>query len=371
MKIIPSLSDQSYIALLLTLSVLKRNVYDLVTYNKFSEDTEKNLIGKGEKMLEGSLSVDDYIDSIIKELEKELKIKIKLEDFARTQIETRLAPMIIQIKDNKELEKETNKKVKKDGTLKEGRGVSWEQAREEAKQISQEEGTVQHINKLDDGSYIVSDWYDDTTVLSYESGMVKESNETFAIDPRFNSLNDKDKLFILRVMSIFGIGHSGKITKPILDKTIKLLKVNYNLLEVPTQLTVSRILSQIDPQDWKRFKAKTPTDYLLNNEDKEGEIVLEQYGELKESNSPTFSIQKYQISYNKDKKMFVVEGSDLGWQFSTGPGASIALKNDKTNNVVTFFWSHNKYFGSGSDKEIGAYIYVHPETGLELHIIND
>lgn len=312
---IPSLSDQSYIALSLTLSVLKRNIYDLVTYNKFPGETEKQLIDKGEKLLKGSLNIDDYIKEITKELEKELKTKIDINEFILNQIEMRLKPMIIQAQNKRDLEKETNKDIKKDSTLKES-----------------------------------------------------ESNNITTIDPRFKGLSEKDKLFILRIMFMLGIGHSGIITKPILDKTIQSLKANYDLLEPSIQLNANRILSQIDPSDWKKFKSKNPMDYLLNKQNKEGELVLEQYGELKEDNSPTFSIQKYPIVYDKNTNIFTTKGSDLSWQFNTNTGARIILKSDNTGKRMTFYFEKPEY--SNKDKDPNKWIYKEPNTEIELHVLN-
>jgi hypothetical protein len=59
-------------------------------------------------------------------------------------------------------------------TLNEGYGMSLEDAKAEAKKISEEEGVVQHVEETseDSGKYRVSDWYDsDLTVVSYENGM--------------------------------------------------------------------------------------------------------------------------------------------------------------------------------------------------------
>ena len=55
----------------------------------------------------------------------------------------------------------------------EGRGMSFEEAKAEAKRISDEEGGVaQHVNEIGDDMYEVSDWYDsDTTVASFGIGI--------------------------------------------------------------------------------------------------------------------------------------------------------------------------------------------------------
>jgi len=55
--------------------------------------------------------------------------------------------------------------------LNEERGMSFEEACAEAKQISEEEGVVQHVESIGNDRYIVSDWYDsDNTIRSYENG---------------------------------------------------------------------------------------------------------------------------------------------------------------------------------------------------------
>ena len=59
------------------------------------------------------------------------------------------------------------------GKMEEGRGMSFEEAKAEAKRISDEEGGVaQHVNEIGDNMYEVSDWYDsDTTVASFGTGI--------------------------------------------------------------------------------------------------------------------------------------------------------------------------------------------------------
>jgi hypothetical protein len=51
-------------------------------------------------------------------------------------------------------------------------GMDFSDAKKLASSTSEEEGVVQHVNELPDGSYEVSDWYDaDTTVISFENGI--------------------------------------------------------------------------------------------------------------------------------------------------------------------------------------------------------
>jgi len=61
----------------------------------------------------------------------------------------------------------------------EGYGMSFEEAKAEAKRISDEEGGVaQHVNKIGDDMYEVSDWYDsDTTVASFGMGIDEEMDD--------------------------------------------------------------------------------------------------------------------------------------------------------------------------------------------------
>jgi len=51
--------------------------------------------------------------------------------------------------------------------------MEYEEARAEAHRISKEERVVQHVNKKQDGTYYVSDWYDsDSTVISFSNGFI-------------------------------------------------------------------------------------------------------------------------------------------------------------------------------------------------------
>jgi hypothetical protein len=79
-----------------------------------------------------------------------------------------------------ELTKRKNKKAPSQNQIKEGYGMSLEDAKAEAKRISREEGVVQHVEETEEGSgkYRLSDWYDsDLTVASYEDGMSLNENK--------------------------------------------------------------------------------------------------------------------------------------------------------------------------------------------------
>ena len=59
----------------------------------------------------------------------------------------------------------------------ENMGMDLETAKAQA-QANSEEGYVQHVNKNEDGTYSISDWYDsDSTVYSYENGMSLNENQ--------------------------------------------------------------------------------------------------------------------------------------------------------------------------------------------------
>src|SRR6056297_3170518 len=58
-------------------------------------------------------------------------------------------------------------------------------AKQEAREISREEGVAQHVNEIRPGVYRVEDWFDaDTTVASYENGrsLDESLNENYSID---------------------------------------------------------------------------------------------------------------------------------------------------------------------------------------------
>jgi len=62
-------------------------------------------------------------------------------------------------------------------TLNESSTNNFEEIKQKAQRISKEEGVAQHVNKISDNNYQVSDWYDnDSTIISYENG--EELNET-------------------------------------------------------------------------------------------------------------------------------------------------------------------------------------------------
>ena len=72
--------------------------------------------------------------------------------------------------------------------------VSLESAFEEANKISKEEGVVQHVNKINNDNYVVSDWYDEeTTVGSFENGKkINETMKTSNLNKNKNTTNQKN-----------------------------------------------------------------------------------------------------------------------------------------------------------------------------------
>jgi hypothetical protein len=78
----------------------------------------------------------------------------------------------------------------RENSLNESRGLSLEDAKAEAKRISQEEGGVaQHVNDNGDGTYDVSDWYDsDSTVFSVGMG-IDENKISLFKESLYNKIN--------------------------------------------------------------------------------------------------------------------------------------------------------------------------------------
>jgi hypothetical protein len=95
---------------------------------------------------------------------------------------------------------------------------------EQAEKTSREEGVVQHVNELPDGSYEVSDWYDaDTTVFSFENG--RELNEEETEQPKRKVLPNKNR-FTSDTISI----------KSALEKIIQQVWAEPNLAKAKTMM---------------------------------------------------------------------------------------------------------------------------------------
>jgi len=83
----------------------------------------------------------------------------------------------------------------------------------------------------------------------------------------------------------------------------------------------------------------------------------------------TISIQKNNVSFNKDRKTFTCEISEVGNNFFPSRYKTVKLKNEKTGNFSTFnFWKID-YQGSMEDREIAGWWYKNDE--YKLLIIND
>ena len=77
-----------------------------------------------------------------------------------------------------------------------------EAIKKEAQRISDEEGVVQHVNKVGDG-YKIEDWYDsDATVASYENGRSLNENLSKEVvnrkDEIYQDLKKDKREFVMR-----------------------------------------------------------------------------------------------------------------------------------------------------------------------------
>lgn len=117
---------------------------------------------KNKRVTVKDISVDEYGLPLING-RGILKIRIEKLMKPKENIKESLSTMI------KRIVREEKQKI-----LKENVFDYLDDAKEEAKRISKEEGVVQHVNGLANGKYKVSDWYDsEETVCSYENGILK------------------------------------------------------------------------------------------------------------------------------------------------------------------------------------------------------
>lgn len=246
----PSLEDTSYVLLSLALGVIKRNVYELVLFNSFSDETEKDIVNKGVKMINGDLSIDSYIKELEKTLKKESNKDFKFDDSLVNQIKMRLEPTIDQTTKKLDLTKETGKSVKKDGTLKES-------------------------------NVIVNDKKEDlerslTKPTEADKKALSEDNTTESrIDPRFLALPEKDRVIVLKAIGELRLPFDGVVTKQIIDKVVQGFKKHYNKQSQQMQYIIDTLLVSLDPSNYKKYTAKDK-EVFLNSESKTDKISPEE-----------------------------------------------------------------------------------------------
>lgn len=300
----PSLEDTSYVLLNLALGVIKRNVYELVLFNTFSEENEKMLINKGVKMINGDLSIDSYIKELEKTLKKESNKDFKFEDSLINQITMRLQPTIDQTTKKLDLTKETGKSVKKDGTLK------------------KESYGIVNDKQEDLKRSLTSPTEEDKKALS-------EDNTTESrIDPRFLALPEKDRVIVLKAIGELRLPFDGVVTKQIIDKVVEGFKKHYQKQSPQMKYIIDTLLTTLDPNDFKKFTAKD-RELFLNSEEKSS---LE--SQLNESSLEDAKKEAQEISSKEGVVQHVNEVSPGKYQVSDW--------YDSDTTVVSYEFGHLK-----------------------------
>lgn len=117
---VPSLRDESYILMTLAIGTAKRCLSSLNTLAWFEEKEQDKILDFGEKLLQGKTTEEAYLkefESVLKKYTDE-----KLPSIGKQQIIERLKLSNgSKVKEEKALDKESSKKITKQGTIKEGR----------------------------------------------------------------------------------------------------------------------------------------------------------------------------------------------------------------------------------------------------------
>lgn len=198
--------------------------------------------------------------------------------------------------------------------------MSFEEACKEAKLISKEEGVVQHVNKVKNGVYTVSDWFDDnSTECSFENGTKLNENDLgYSIDA-----------FNVKPEGFKGLEHITKVVEDYMPyrmntdfhvavrkKGGEFLKSLYNRFEL---LDLSKIELRNKLEDWGRNEwaefevemkkenikedhTKNPNDKYYAKHTKEGWCVYEGDVKVKKCSSKE-EAEKYAKEQNKKQKL--------------------------------------------------------------------
>lgn len=216
---IPSVESSSYVLLLLSIGVLKRSVPEMVVFNNLIPEQEKEMIKTGVGVIEGTIKPEAYIKKLETLVKKSVNKSICFDDYTIQQL---LGRLNLSKSPNQNLDKETAKKVKSDGTLKE------------------------------DSS--------------------KENQPIRQNDPRFDKLPDDSKMLIWKALHSWGAlrDFADPVTKPKLDFALNRFKKNMSKFSPATSLEINKVLAAIDPSNWKQYKPEPVVqDFQLNSVESE------------------------------------------------------------------------------------------------------
>lgn len=224
---IPTSRDQSYVLLMLAVGTLKRNIFPMISFIAFSPEKEKELVDFGVKVIEGSMTPESYIDKLESICKKEVDKTIKFDDYTKQHLLGRLNLSRAAVTINKTLDKETSKKVKGDGTLKQ--------------------------------------------MTEATSGLVN--------DPRYEGLPNGAKLNVKNALHSLGLmdEFNDPVTTQKIDFLVRRLTKRVEKSEPGEHLAITRLLVALDPKNWKKYKPEPVVrDFELNSVDKDNKTLLDE-----------------------------------------------------------------------------------------------
>lgn len=291
---IPTLRDQSYVMLVLMIGTLKRNVFEMVSFNNFPIEQENTMIDFGVKLMEGSITPEAYINKLEAICKSVVSKSIKFTDDTKAHLAGRLNLSRTATTVNQKLGKETEKKVKNDGTLKQisesktlkedwfKKAYNWVEmsnrererwlnkhfpkngARKNKKLASYGWAEIPYDIK---NSPIIPEKM--TESESFDPERYKSTDPVYKEDPRYKSLSLDDQLIIDKALAIYGLEEK-PITKEKIDSLVKNLRREYDMFNPFTQETIDRIFVTLAPKEWKQFKPEPVVqDMQLNSVIKE------------------------------------------------------------------------------------------------------
>lgn len=281
---IPGLRDQSYVMLVLAVGTLKRNVFEMVAYNSFPKEQEEVLVNYGVKVLEGSASVESYISKLESICKSIVSKSIKFDDNTKQHLLGRLNLSRTATTINQTLDKQTLKKVKHDGTL---------------KQMTETLG--------DDGNFHDERFSDDNIDWKFKGSGLNTKE-----DPRFRTLPQEMKNLVVSTAETTGLADKAPkniITKEKLDYIVK--RLSYQIKGESSAQFTPEYISKIE-----RFINSVNINNLTNKKNQfRPEPIVKDFqlnSTIREENENKIDDARYNLLSRADKRNVQLALFDMG-----------------------------------------------------------
>jgi hypothetical protein len=271
----------------------------------------------------------------------------------------------------------------------EGSADNFEETKQEAQRISKEEGVAQHVNRVRNDQYVVSDWYDaDKTIVSFENG--RQLNEINKIEEKAKS--QKQQKFMGMINAIQKGELNPKEVSPNMRKVAKEMKpsdvkdfaqtkheelpekvnenkedlIDYNVPEWSLSALINGDYSGLSDEDENKLnrfvdavvKQWGNANFMLNDIDGEDNLGFMHYNDIDNLGNNVYRLYIKPSSITEESQS-IVDGSNMTMANKAQPSGEQSSNMDTGMNVGGGLSESVENLLNEINNELNAYSIYH------------